>query len=256
MFLPADDWLAPGYLDAAVRVMEANPSAGVVYGRSYSVDLSTGALSKRFSPCRKRGLMREDFLTPSFFSNFIPDISLYRSEALNNVQDPGSWFPTGGIHSVLANYDVFFTDDDQCYSGKSPSQVSKSWAQSGQYYTHLMLGTSGASAHCRDMADWIVWYLSVGHFHSNRPLLDLLDDLKSGHPYVRVAAQKSAIDVQLRLALLLVDDLLLESGKNQFRKNGNLGNVQNLIDLVRTFSTDQLESFRSALERRGIKPFV
>jgi glycosyltransferase involved in cell wall biosynthesis len=252
-FLPADDWLAPGYLYDAVSTMEENPDIGVVYGKTYMTNLNTGETSKRFSPFRKQGLHTESPFLPLAFNNCIPDISLYRSSAVNTDPSSSNWFLPGGQSSVLDKYQTFFTDKDQCFSGKSDHQVSKIWAQNGRYYSFFCETYADArSLCCNNIADEIVWHLLVSNFHNRKPFISALQELQQGHPYVRTALDLSQINIYLNLALFLIDDLLLDPVERKYKTEGVFGNLQHLTSLIESLDSINLDFFKSTLDSRGM----
>jgi len=251
-FLPADDWLAPGYLEDALRVMESEPTVGVAYGQSYMVEMASGAVSRRTSPWRSRQRTRENPLNSFVFNNYIPDISLYRSDALDLYSNSWSWFKAGLQASVLAAWDVFYTGNDQCFSGKSPEQVSKEWTKTGRYYSLLTEAQAeGRRYCCNGLADEILWYLVVQHFHTGEGLVSGLGRLDDGGTYARGALEIAREEVLWKLGLMLVDDLLVEPELRKFRNRGRLGTFDELKRLLGSVRGSALEQFRLGLHQRG-----
>jgi glycosyltransferase involved in cell wall biosynthesis len=257
LFLPADDWLAPGYLSESLQAMEANDDIGVVYGRSYMVDLASKLSRQRFVPHRPIGNSREYFLNPLFFNNFIPDISLYRSSLLCISTKLDDWFKPGGQAGVLSQSSTYFTGKDQCFSGKSINQLSKQWAADGHYYKYLQDMFIGAyTAGCKNLADRIVIALWNSNFHTGKQLLPLLKEFDSGHEYIRNGLALVRFQVIARIFLIIFDELLVDATKKSFKAAGVYGSVQDLNTIVSSLDSEQLTFVRSELQQRGLSGFV
>ena len=167
--------MAPGYLSDALEIFQSDPDVGVVYGRSYTVDLESGATNERFRPHRPAGPRFESPFSTILFNNFIPDISLYRSCHLDCNPTSWEWFLPGWQSAVLRRSKSFYTNRDQCFSGKSGEQISKEWGRSGRYYSELGRARAGARNICCDnQAAEVMWYLIEANFHTGKSFLELL----------------------------------------------------------------------------------
>ena len=253
-FLPADDWLAPGYLTEAVEVMEKESHVDVVYGKSYLFNQVSGELSVRPSPYRRVGLNKENAFFAMFFNNAVPDISLYRSSTLNCDEGSADWFLPGGPASVLINGLSFYTGNGQCYSGKGEHQLSKAWARSGKYYSFLM-GLYGEllMQMKESIANQILWAAFISYFHAGKSLLESIREMEKTNNYAKHALDLHKLEVYSNAALLLVDDLLVDPNKAEFRDVGRLGTLDDFIYFVKLLGANRPVFFSKELERRGLK---
>lgn len=253
-FLPADDWLCPGYLALALETMEQNPDVHVVYGKSYMCNLETKEKSLRQAPYRRVGLNRESPFFPLFFNNSIPDISLYRSISLDVNPDSETWFLPGLQSSVLLSGTTYFTGADQCVSGKGQHQLSRDWTISGRYYSFLMGNYNAlASAYFHSFSDQILWSHFLNFFHTGASLLRSTKMLtESGHPYARQVMELCKIEVYSMITLLLVDELLIDPVGAKFKEQGRFGTLKDLTDCLNLVARSQNENLTEELRRRNI----
>jgi len=253
-FLPADDWLCPGYLALALEILEENPDVQVVYGKSYMYNLETKEMSLRPSPYRRIGLNRESPFFPLFFNNSIPDISLYRSISLDVSPDSINWFLPGLQSSVLLSGTTYFTGADQCVSGKGKHQLSRNWTISGRYYSFLMENYNAlASEHFRAFSDQILWSHFLSFFHTGTSLMRSSQLLTtSGHPYARQVMELYKKEIYSMIALLLVDELLIDPVGAKFKEEGRFGTFKDLIDCFNILGQYRSEKFSHELSRRNI----
>jgi glycosyltransferase involved in cell wall biosynthesis len=252
MFLPADDWLASGYLSSAIELMELNSDVGVVYGKSYIVDLLTNDIAQRKTPYRTEGKHREHPFFPIYFNNSIPDISLFRSAAINTNPDDSDWFLPGGISSLLLHYDTYFSNSNQCFSGKSPSQVSKEWARSGKYYSVICKTVN----QCRNFPSNTILeelFLNIFsiHFHTGKNLIEIMNDFVGAHEYTRVAASLNQGNLFALLALFLIDDLLIDPINKTFQKTGKYGSVNDISFFISKCDSNSRLFVKDMLRHRG-----
>lgn len=252
MFLPADDWLAPGYLSSAIDIMERNSDVCVVYGKSYMVDLLTNGVVQRKTPYRTQGKHREHPFFPIYFNNCIPDISLFRSAAINTNPDDSDWFLPGGISSLLLYYNTYFSSANQCFSGKSPSQVSKEWARSGKYYSVICKTVN----QCRNFSSNTILeelFLNIFsiHFHTGKKFLEIMHDLNGSHEYTRVATSLNQGNLYALLALFLIDDLLIDPTNKTFQKTGKYGSVNDISFFINKCDSNSLIFIKEMLQQRG-----
>lgn len=253
-FLPADDWLCPGYLASALNIMEEFSDVQVVYGKTYMCNLETKEKSLRPSPHRRVGLNAESPFFPLFFNNAIPDISLFRSTSLDLDSNSGNWFLPGLQATVLLSGTTYFTGADQCVSGKGEHQLSRDWTTSGRYYSFLMENYQAlASEYFHSFSDQILWSHFLSFFHTGRSLVDSTKFLTSkGHPYARKAMELCDVEIYSAIALLLVDELLIDPIGAKFKKTGRFGTFRDLIDcfnFLRQFPTEKLSL---ELSRRNV----
>lgn len=257
-FLPADDWLAPGYLSNAVEIMEADEEVRVVYGRSYVVDPISGAQSLRAAPFRPLGKYTESACSALAFNNFVTDISLYRSEDLDVLVNSSDWFLPGNQACVFNKGKLYHLNSDQCFSGKGPGRVSNDWEQNGKYFELFEKMYAGAiSSDILTPADLFAINLLHINFLSGKYLADGFNEIiKSGHPYVRNAGSKNLQKIILRIVLLLVDDLLVEPKKLQFKETGRFGTLQQLLTLIGAIDSDYEQPLKEHLKLRGAMQLV
>lgn len=253
-FLPADDWLCPGYLALALEIMEENPDVHVVYGKSHMYNLETKEKSLRQVPYRRVGLNRESPFFPLFFNNSIPDISLYRSISLDVNPDSENWFLPGLQSSVLLSGTTYFTGADQCVSGKGQHQLSRNWTKSGRYYSFLMENYNAlASEHFRAFSDQILWSHFLSFFHTGTSLMRSSQLLtSSGHPYVRQVMESCKTEIYSMITLLLIDELLIDPVGAKFKEQGRFGTLKDLTDCFNLVARSHNENLSEELSRRNI----
>jgi glycosyltransferase involved in cell wall biosynthesis len=252
IFLPADDWLAPGYLAFATEIMERQSDVGVVYGKSYMVNLITNDIVQRQTPYRAGGKHHEHPFFSIYFNNCIPDISLFRSTAVNTNPNDSDWFLPGGISSVLSKYETYFSGSEQCFSGKSPSQVSKDWARTGKYYSIICkIINECRNAYASSFMDELFLNIFSIHFHTGKKFIEIVNDFNNSHEYTRVAFSLSQYDLFAWLALFLIDDLLIDPINNTFRKNGRYGSVDDIRYFISECDSNSLILFKEVLKSRG-----
>jgi glycosyltransferase involved in cell wall biosynthesis len=252
MFLPADDWLSPGYLSSAIDIMESTPDVGVVYGQSYMVDLLTNVIAQRKSPYRTRGQHQEHPFFSIYFNNCIPDISLFRSTVVNTNPNESDWFLSGGVSSILLNHDTFFSNAAQCFSGKSPAQVSKDWARTGKYYSVICNTVN----ECRNFSSNNILnelFLNIFtiHFHTGKGFVEIIDDLNGAHEYARVAFTLSEAKLFAWLTLFLIDDLLIDPINKTFQKKGKYGSVSDISFFIGKCDSSERVFLKEVLKKRG-----
>jgi len=251
ILLPADDWLAPGYLSTAVDALENNRTVGVVYGKSFLVDLSNGNFSERLRPPRVKGSQRDSPFAALAFNNFIPDISLFRSDALNCDPDSANWFSRANQVGILKNFDVYFTAEKQCFSGKHSGQLSKQWATSGRYYAFYMdMIAESRNLFNSSSSDAVLWYLFLGNFHSGRTLFTLLGDARHGSPYFARIVEAN-LEQLLRDLALVISDELAALGRASI---GKLGTETELQRIIGALSHDSVREVRRSITGRGYDP--
>jgi len=253
-FLPADDWLAPGYLGEALDVLESDAEVGVVYGKSYTVDIASATVNERFRPSRPVGSRRESPFSTILFSNYIPDISLYRSCYLDCEPSSADWFPPGAQSAVLARSKVFYTGRGQCFSGKSVGQVSQEWGRSGRYYSELERLRVGARSICCDsLSSELLWYLIEANFHTGKGFVELLQMcIEGAHPYVQAAIKNSREDLMVRIASSLADELIVDAVSKTVRRIGRYGSVNDLRLLVKSLSGEARKVLATELCEKGL----
>lgn len=244
MLLPADDWLAEGYLRTALGIMEANDSIRVAYGRSFTVDLVSGLSRERFRPPRIIGTYSESFFNAFLFNNFITDISLFRSEDLCQDRSSGSWMLPGGRASLLKKGPVHYMGIPQCFSGKRKDQVSKSYTQTGYYYVKLdNVFRDFQCANELSVVDKAFLFLIYNNFYTGEQFLPTLNRcLTNGSIYVRIGMGRNLQGILSHVFLALIDDLLLDPFGFRMRKSGRFGSAKEVMEII-----DQLDS-----EHRGI----
>lgn len=253
ILLPADDWLAPGYLGDALDLLESDAKVGVVYGNSYMVDLLTGSVTKRRAPARPRGPHREHPCFSFAFNNSIPDISLYRSSALDTNSSSWKWFLPGDQSSVLREFDTYFTGNDQCFSGKSPYQLSKSWAKSGYYYSFFCDRFSGyATFFDISLADQLLQQILNFNLHSNRSFSEIVKDIADSRSYANIALEIEKYAVFSNLCLLLIDDLFSDQSKKSINEVGQFGKVEDFFWFFGHLDSDSIEFVKRELKRREL----
>ena len=253
LLLPADDWLAPGYLKQALSILETDNDIGVVYGKSYTADLVSGVTSERSRPIRNSGKYLESPFSAFTFHNFVTDISLYRSKDLDCETHSAEWFLPGNQATILRRGSVYYTGEPQCFSGKRPDQVSKEWTKSGQYFDYFEKMYRGFQC-SNTLATYesVILYLIHHHFYSGEALLRGLEAcLKAGHPYVKVGLARHMQDVIVGLGLALVDDLLIDPVSLKFRSKGRYGSVEDLRTLISRLDSSAKGVVRSGLAIRG-----
>lgn len=251
ILLPADDWLAPGYLREAMQALDANANVGVVYGKSFLVDLSTGSTRERLRPLRAKGPRKEDPFAALAFNNFVPDISLFRSKALNCDHGSTDWFMPGNQVGILKNFEVYYTASDQCFSGKHAGQLSKQWAASGRYYsfyTDMIIESRKLFASCSP--EVVIWYLFFAHFHSGRTLLDLLGDVRNSSPYYAGVVEANYGEILKHVALLISDELAALGRVS----SGKLGNDIELREIIRALPDGAVNTLRETIAGLSYEP--
>jgi glycosyltransferase involved in cell wall biosynthesis len=249
-FLPADDWLAEGYLAAATDVLSSNPDVGVVYGKSYVVDLTTGSVGQRPSPPRKSGKRKESPYFSLLFNNVIPDISLYRSSCLDLDLNSSNWFKSGSQASVLNESNVYYLETSQCYSGKSPDQESKRWARSGKYFSFFRTVFSGARDFDNDSVIERDLKLTIieNSFSTNCTLLASFNGLMNGGVYARHACEAYKDNLLYWIGCYLTDSLFtLKDGKPMFLKQSTYGTYIELKQIIPMLNSENRISFELRL---------
>jgi len=252
-FLPADDWVAPGYLAESLKVMESDSEVGVVYGKGYTVDLASQKAGERFRPYRLVGPRREWPFSTILFNNYIPDISLYRSCHLDCNANSPDWFLPGWQSAVLHKSKVHYTGRDQSYSGKSAGQVSKEWARSGRYYSEFFRLRAGARAVCcESQSAELMLHLIEANFHTGKGFLELLSlFFAGGHAYVRAALEKNREELLALIASVLADELVVEPSTRTVRRAGRYGSFDDLTKLLGSLSSETRDALSVEFEGKG-----
>ena len=235
LFLPSDDWLAPYYLKTAVDIMQDMPSVGVVYGKSYMVDSQTRKIALRNHPVRDVGRRKESIYFPRIFGNAIPDLSLYRNSAVVTKDRRSSYDPSF-ISRVLADWDVFYTGENQCYSLKSSGQESKVWQSNGYYYQYITEAYAKLLELDASQTGMLIKFFLDCNFHTGLTLVKIKEAVNSGHIYVQVALKRNHQIINKILCSMLFDQLLISVEPLQFYKKGGLGTIDELKFLLSTLS--------------------
>jgi glycosyltransferase involved in cell wall biosynthesis len=267
--MPADDWLAPGYLKEAVDVMNCLPDVGVVYGLSYMA--FENVVSQRFHPGRPIGIRQESPAFHLLFNNSIPDISVFRSAVIKSESRNGSWLSDGAQADILASSSVFFTGRPQSFSGKSKYQVSKQWDASGKYY-RLFQGVFDSAARLppekffigllEDQVldddgldlllarDLFLKAINI-NFHTGAPLAGVFFAFQNGHPHLRSAIRRVGVIVARSILYALVDELVSPSS-GAIKPRGRLGKSEDIGALMKAarISDHQFQAYVSS--RLGI----
>lgn len=243
--LPADDWLASGYLIRAVEVMENISDVGVVYGKSYMVH---GSISnQRVHPSRPIGPRSESPVFPLLFNNAIPDISVFRSKFINSLPASMIWPSDGGVTELLAQSRVFYTGQPQCYSGKSTQQLSKQWDTQGKYYhvfkrfveaagklsperfficsnkEYIPTADENVLSLTRDL---LIKVIDL-NYHTSDSFIKIFTAFQYGHPNLRSAFILARELLARNLLYFLLDDLVIQHS-GEIKKVGRFGSYNDI----------------------------
>ena len=258
MLLPADDWLAPEYLQHALEVMEQDDEVRVVYGQTYMVDIASGSKRLREAPLRPLGKHVESPLSALVFNNFVPDISLYRSADLNCSVNSEEWFLPGGQAVVFTKGCVYRLGGDQCFSGKSPNQLSKQFEIDGRYFDFFQNRYAELISSRRlSSSDSFCTSLLQRNFYSGAHIFDAFEEvIDRGHPYVKNAVRNNFQKILINMALLLFDDLVLEADALKFKEIGRLGTFEHLNRVIELVDATHVTNLKAALSQRGASHFI
>jgi glycosyltransferase involved in cell wall biosynthesis len=253
ILLPADDWVAEGYLADALQILERETEVRVVYGNSYMVDMSSGKIGARHRPPRPIGRLPESPFSPLAFTNFITDISIFRSDDLDTDPASSRWFAPGMQASILLKGDCYFTGRDQCFSGKRWDQESKSRAKTGQLFLDYEDVFSGFYKTAElPTPDILLFQLLHQNFYLGMSLWNLLGQWRiAGHPYLRTSLTDYVDTLTIKLITLLVDELLVDAASLQFKKSGRLGSLADIESAIEALNNESLQVLRDHLQIRG-----
>jgi len=258
ILLPADDWVAEGYLADALQILERETEVRVVYGISYMVDMSSGKIGARHRPPRPNGRQPESPFSPLAFTNFITDISIFRSDDLDTNPESPHWFAPGMQASILLKGDSYFTGRDQCFSGKRWDQESKSRAKTGQLFLDYEDVFSGFYKTAElPTPDILLFQLLHQNFYLGMSLWNLLRQWRiAGHPYLRTSLSDYIDTLTIKLITLLVDELLVDAASLQFKKSGRFGSLADIESAIGALNNESLQALGHHLQIRGCRHLV
>lgn len=191
------------------------------------------------------------------FLNFIPDISLYRSEPLVNNTYHGEWLPPGWQSYLASKFQVGRISGDQCFSGKSSDQQSKIMSKDGTYYRLLTQIFADSRNGCSSSeADYFLWHLLFINFHTRKTLLEIMSEISGNGTEATNFLNFQYQSIAVLICILLFDSLFVDPETKSFLETSKLGSLRDLSKILSSLQPDSLEIFRSILGSRGISDIV